>query len=131
MLKDLGRNPFQAKSISLSYRSRGSVPRVQIKRRVTMATLAGRVALATPLINKRTKSKLINKILPYSAKENKANPAALYSVLNPETSSDSPSVKSKGVRLVSARAEINHTKTKGGQRNINFWLSSFKKANIS
>lgn len=51
---------------------------------------------------------LINKILLYSAKKNKTNPLALYSVLNPDTSSDSPSAKSKGVRFVSARAEINH-----------------------
>ena len=31
-----------------------------------------------------------------------------YSVLNPLTNSDSPSVKSKGARLVSARILINH-----------------------
>jgi hypothetical protein len=36
-----------------------------------------------------------------------ANPPALYSVLNPDTSSLSPSEKSKGVRLVSAKLEIN------------------------
>ena len=36
----------------------------------------------------------------------RANPAAPYSILNPETSSDSPSAKSNGVRLVSARQEI-------------------------
>lgn len=29
-------------------------------------------------------------------------------MLNPDTSSDSPSAKSKGVRFVSAKAEINH-----------------------
>jgi len=32
----------------------------------------------------------------------------LYSVLNPDTSSDSPSAKSNGVRFVSARADVNH-----------------------
>ena len=31
-----------------------------------------------------------------------------YSVLNPLTNSDSPSVKSKGARLVSAKILINH-----------------------
>jgi len=46
--------------------------------------------------------KLIKIILAYSAKNNKANPPLPYSILNPETSSDSPSAKSKGVRLVSA-----------------------------
>jgi len=46
---------------------------------------------------------LINKILEYSAIKIKANPPLLYSVLNPETNSDSPSAKSKGDRLVSAK----------------------------
>lgn len=40
-------------------------------------------------------------------KENKPPP---YSVLNPETNSDSPSEKSKGERLDSAKQEINHDK---------------------
>lgn len=47
-------------------------------------------------------------ILVYSAMKNKANGPAAYSTLNPETSSDSPSVKSKGARFVSAKVEINH-----------------------
>lgn len=46
-------------------------------------------------------------ILVYSAMKIKANKPLLYSTLNPETSSDSPSAKSKGVRLVSARLVIN------------------------
>lgn len=45
----------------------------------------------------------------------RANPAPPYSVLNPDTSSDSPSLKSKGVRLVSATQESTH---KGSQHNI-------------
>lgn len=39
----------------------------------------------------------------------RVKPAAPYSILNPETSSDSPSEKSKGVRLVSATQEINQS----------------------
>lgn len=39
-----------------------------------------------------------------------AKPAPPYSVLNPDTSSDSPSEKSKGVRLHSAIQEISHKK---------------------
>ena len=46
-------------------------------------------------------------ILAYSAIKIKANPTLPYSILNPETNSDSPSAKSKGVRLVSATQEIN------------------------
>lgn len=42
----------------------------------------------------------------------KANNPPLYSTLNPETSSDSPSTKSKGARLVSAKIEINQQKNK-------------------
>ena len=38
---------------------------------------------------------------------------AAYSTLNPETSSDSPSVRSNGARLVSARVEINHIMARG------------------
>lgn len=50
---------------------------------------------------------LMNKILPYSAIKRKAKRAPPYSILKPETSSDSPSAKSKGARLVSARQVIN------------------------
>ena len=42
-----------------------------------------------------------------------ANPPLLYSVLKPETNSDSPSAKSKGVRFVSARVDTNQSKHKG------------------
>jgi hypothetical protein len=38
---------------------------------------------------------------------------ALYSTLNPDTSSDSPSAKSNGVRFVSARFVINHIMASG------------------
>ncbi len=49
---------------------------------------------------------LIIKTLEYSAMKIRANKPALYSTLNPETNSASPSGKSKGARLVSARIEI-------------------------
>ena len=55
----------------------------------------------------------MNKILLYSARKNRTKLLDLYSVLNPETSSDSPSEKSKGVRLVSARKEISRSSAKG------------------
>jgi hypothetical protein len=56
---------------------------------------------------------LIRIILAYSAIKIRANPNLPYSTLNPETSSDSPSAKSNGVRFVSAIQEISHTATKG------------------
>ena len=43
-----------------------------------------------------------NIILPYSARKIIAKVPLPYSVLNPDTSSDSPSAKSNGARLVSA-----------------------------
>jgi len=46
-------------------------------------------------------------MLAYSAIKINANITLPYSILNPETNSDSPSAKSKGVRLVSAIQEIN------------------------
>jgi len=50
---------------------------------------------------------LIAKIFIYSAIKIKANKPLPYSILNPDTSSDSPSARSKGVRLVSASIVIN------------------------
>jgi len=50
----------------------------------------------------------IKRIDMYSPKNNKAKLEALYSVLNPETNSDSPSARSKGVRCLSLRHIINH-----------------------
>jgi hypothetical protein len=58
-------------------------------------------------------SNLIIKILAYSAMKINANRPPLYSTLNPDTSSDSPSAKSKGVRFVSARLVINHIIERG------------------
>lgn len=71
-----------------------------------------------PKNNKENKA-LINKILAYSAKKIKANPPAPYSTLNPDTNSDSPSAKSKGVRFVSANLEINHIIAIGKNKTIN------------
>jgi hypothetical protein len=52
-------------------------------------------------------------MLAYSAMKIRANRPLLYSTLKPETNSDSPSAKSKGVRLVSAKFVINHTVVRG------------------
>lgn len=56
---------------------------------------------------------LIIIILAYSAIKIRANPPLLYSTLNPETSSDSPSAKSNGVRLVSAKVVVNQAVNNG------------------
>jgi len=65
--------------------------------------------------NKTLVTSLITIIFKYSPIKIKANPPALYSVLNPDTNSLSPSLKSKGVRFVSANLLVNQ-KTKRGKR---------------
>lgn len=64
-------------------------------------------------------------MLAYSARKNRANGPPAYSTLKPDTSSDSPSVRSKGARLVSARVEINHIIVRGHEgkiSQINSWV---------
>lgn len=55
----------------------------------------------------------IRRILAYSARKKRAKGPAAYSTLKPETSSDSPSVRSKGARLVSASVEMYHIAARG------------------
>lgn len=55
----------------------------------------------------------IRRMLAYSARKKRAKGPPAYSTLKPETSSDSPSVRSKGARLVSARVEIYHIAARG------------------
>jgi hypothetical protein len=64
-------------------------------------------------INKILVNNLIIKMFIYSAIKIMANNPPLYSTLNPDTSSDSPSAKSKGVRFVSAKFVINHVTARG------------------
>ena len=62
---------------------------------------------------------MTNNVL-YSAKNTNANPPPLYSALNPETNSDSPSAKSNGIRLVSAKQDkSNQTPAKGKVSSMN------------
>lgn len=65
----------------------------------------------------------MSKIFAYSARKNRAKGPPAYSTLKPETSSDSPSVKSKGARLVSARVEIYHIAARGHAGASNQMLS--------
>ncbi len=60
----------------------------------------------------------IKRILVYSASIIKANPPLAYSVLYPDTSSDSPSAKSKGVRFVSAKHDANQIILRNGKTKI-------------
>lgn len=55
----------------------------------------------------------MRRILAYSARKKRAKGPPAYSTLKPDTNSDSPSVRSKGARLVSARVEIYHMAANG------------------
>ena len=73
--------------------------------------------------NKMVDRVFISKMLAYSAKKNRAKGPPAYSTLKPETSSDSPSVRSKGARFVSARVEIYHIAARGHAGIISQMLS--------
>lgn len=62
-------------------------------------------------------------MLAYSARKKRAKGPPAYSTLKPETSSDSPSVRSKGARFVSASVEMYHIAAKGQAGRINQTLS--------
>ena len=65
----------------------------------------------------------MRRMLEYSAKKNRAKGPPAYSTLKPETSSDSPSVRSKGARLVSASVEMYHIAARGHAGKINQTVS--------
>lgn len=75
--------------------------------------VSGEIGLSNAPIKRVTVSAFIIIMLVYSAIKNRAKGPAAYSTLNPDTSSDSPSVRSNGARLVSASVEINHIIAKG------------------
>jgi hypothetical protein len=107
----IGKNLFQVKYIKLSYRMRGIVARTQINsvaRIIVLIINCRSLKNSMEPENKIIVKSLINKIFAYSAMKISANIPALYSTLKPDTNSDSPSAKSNGVRLVSARFVINH-----------------------
>lgn len=113
-----GRKIFHVKFISKSYRIRGRVARTQRKENAmkdaeSQNNSESAIEDFGPIIKNRAVRNLISKILMYSAIKIKAKVVPLYSTLNPETSSDSPSAKSNGARLVSARVVINHRTNNG------------------
>lgn len=111
-----GRNLFHVKYIKLSYRIRGRVARIHTNRVAMIIVLMTNWKSNKNLIdpeNSTTVRSLINRMFAYSAIKINANIPALYSTLNPDTNSDSPSAKSNGVRFVSARLVINHIKNSG------------------
>lgn len=80
-------------------------------------------------INKIADNVFIRRMLAYSARKNSAKGPPAYSTLNPDTSSDSPSVRSNGARFVSARVEIYHIAARG-QAGIRSQIASCVVLNI-
>lgn len=115
-LRLTGRNLFHVKYIKLSYRIRGMVARIHTKMVAIIIVLIMRNRFINtrlyPVIKIMVR-RLIIRILAYSAIKISANLLLLYSTLNPDTNSDSPSAKSNGVRLVSARFVIIHIIARG------------------
>jgi hypothetical protein len=69
--------------------------------------------------NKEEVKKLKKIIIPYSQMKIRENNPPLYSTLNPETNSLSPSEKSKGVRLLSARQTNIQARRRKGKKKPN------------
>ena len=120
---DIGRKFFHVKYIKWSYRIRGIVARTHtnsIAKNIVLIINSDLLMIAGPITpkNRIADVSLINKIFVYSAIKINANSPLLYSVLNPDTSSDSPSAKSNGVRLVSAKVVVNHINISGIAINI-------------
>lgn len=107
-----GRISPQAAHMRVSYRVRGRVARRKINRVAVAQTKIGEIKVKGGRLEGRVNRMVVRvdmvMIERYSAIKIRANLALLYSVLNPETSSDSPSVESNGAREVSATQEISH-----------------------
>lgn len=103
-----GKNIFHLNFINMSYRNRGYDPRTHNRITVIIINNTQYWGLVNDWKNNITV--IIDRIiiLIYSAKKINANHPPIYSTLNPETSSDSPSAKSNGLRFVSARHVIIH-----------------------
>ena len=106
-----GKNLFQVRYIKLSYRIRGRVARTHTNNVAIIIVFIINekfiIIIECPVM-KTAVNRLIIKIFAYSAMKIKANLLLPYSTLNPDTNSDSPSAKSKGVRFVSAKLVMIH-----------------------
>lgn len=98
-----GSRKVQHNDMSLSYRNRGNVLRISRISKTVSVTPATLVLKKITLVNQLSAT-----IIPYSPTKMYANLVLLYSMLNPEISSDSPSAKSNGARFVSASTLTTH-----------------------
>lgn len=108
MKRVIGKKIFHLKFINKSYRNRGIVPRTHRRIEDTIIKIINELILNKVLKKIIIDIRLSKIILIYSDKKINANHPPIYSTLNPETNSDSPSAKSKGLRLVSAKQVVSH-----------------------
>lgn len=118
ILRARGRNDFHVRAMSLSYRIRGRVARIQINRTDRRRADVGRSRRGKTIGAKKITEEKTHMIrmFTYSAMKRSAKRLAPNSILKPETSSDSPSAKSNGVRFVSARMVMNQIHERGRHR---------------
>ena len=117
--------------MSWSYRKRGYEARTHKKTTDSraafvirfMAVSSGKAGICDAPRNRMVESVFMRRMLAYSARKKRAKGPPAYSTLNPETSSDSPSVRSKGARFVSASVEIYHMAARGQAGTSNQMLS--------
>ena len=111
----------QANCINLSYRNRGYTLRTnknKLNQTINIKIL--------PLLNNKEDKAAKNITAPYSPKKIKIKPRLPNSTLNPEISSLSASLKSKGARFVSAKTLKNQGKLTGKNKNLTRLLLSRK-----
>lgn len=118
---DNGKNTFHPKRINWSYLYLGYATRAHIKKNKTKAVLnpndikPGKRGAHQPPKNKREVRQHMNKMFALSPRKNNAKPMAEYSTKYPATNSASASGKSKGWRLVSAKAEMKNMMNNGNK----------------
>lgn len=124
---EIGKKDFQVKAMSRSYRIRGKLARIHKKVNARAIVLTPKIpapikGIDIVPVKKTDVSSLIIKIFMYSDIKINAKGPPPYSILKPDTNSDSPSLKSKGVRFVSANAVINHMKKEGAMINTSQYI---------
>lgn len=132
-----GRKFFHTRCISWSYRNRGYEARTHRNTIDSSAALVIRLIVVNSGMwwmcdvprNSTADKVFINRMFAYSARKKRAKGPPAYSTLKPETSSDSPSVRSNGARFVSAKVEIYHIAA-SGQAGANNQMLSWAVLNV-
>lgn len=132
-----GRKFFHTRCISWSYRNRGYEARTHRNKIDRSAALvirlivvsSGMLGMCEAPRNSTAERVFIRRMLAYSARKKSAKGPPAYSTLKPDTSSDSPSVRSNGARFVSASVEMYHIAARG-QAGINNQMLSWVLLNV-